>query len=133
MKKEWIFTGLSALAGILISIMPRFLVCAHCIEMGMRCAMSVKVQFAIGALILLLAIVTLFMQSHQVKMGMSLSIVLFGVLSGLVSTILIGFCNGGCSTPNCQCNPYTTIIMIALSVLVVITAILQSLYFAHQD
>lgn len=133
MKKEWMFAGLSAVAAILIAVVPRFLVCSHCMVMGMGCIMAANVQFAMGILIVLMIALTIFMRSNAMKAGMSMSLIFFGILSGLVSTVLIGFCNRGCASAECQCNPYTTLIMVVLSALQVMGGIMQSLYYVDQD
>lgn len=120
MKKSVLFPAFTAFIGILIAIMPLFLVGDCSKAMGMCCGGTARVELVIGLMIFALAILSMFFPAAQTKLGIFLSLIGFGVLSGLVSTILIGFCNGDCPNPNCNCHPLTTIIMVVLSALAVI-------------
>lgn len=120
MKKEAIFPVFSILFGLCISVVPRLLVCDGCLSMGMRCAISVKVELVVGLFIIVLALLSFCLASHAVKLGVSIALLCFGIFSFLVSTFLIGFCDGTCANAMCECNPFTTIIMAVISALVII-------------
>ena len=117
--------------GVLISTAPNFLVCQHCMKMAMKCAGSVKTEFGIGVIILILALFLLFFESREIRLGISISLTLIGLFSALVSTVLSGFCNGSCGNPDCTCSPFTTLIMTILSIFVVLLALLNSLFLSR--
>jgi hypothetical protein len=116
--------------GALISIAPNYLVCQHCMKMGMKCAGSVKIEFGIGIIVLILTLLLFFFVSREIRLGISISLTLIGIFSALVSTVLSGFCNGSCGNADCTCSPFTTPIMTTLSILVVLVALFNSMFLS---
>ncbi len=91
-------TGIStAILGALISIVPNFLffaLCPYCHSMAMKCSWAAKAEFGVGVLIVFLAILLTFVESGKIRMGISTGMGFVGILSLLISTVLIGFCDG---------------------------------------
>lgn len=132
MKKELTFHLSSAMLGILISVMPQLLICEHCMKMGMRCTFSARIALIIGFFIFALSFLSLFFSSKEVKFGITISIGCFGLLSALISTIVVGFCDGKCGVAMCHCNPFTIIIMVTLSGLVIANSAVQAFILNKQ-
>ncbi len=117
MKNKTISGIALAILGALISITPRFLICPHCISMGMRCLGTAKTELGVGILIVLLALFFVYFKSREIRLGISLSLALIGIFSVLVPTMLIGVCNGSCGA-ECTCNAASSLITAILGVLV---------------
>ena len=117
MKNKIVSGIFLALLGGLISIAPNFLISQHCLNMQMKCFYVAKIELGIGILIIVLALLFIYFKSRETKLGISLSLALIGVFSALIATVLIGFCNGSCST-ECSCNPATSLIIAILGTLV---------------
>lgn len=120
--------SLSAL-GLLISLVPNLILktCAHCLGMGMKCPMGSKTEFLIGAMILLLALLSLVVDSSQARMGLSMGIFLLAILAVCIATILVGFCDTSCHAA-CLCSPAKTPAMAVLGGLTALCALLSMLF-----
>ena len=121
-----------AILGGLISIAPFFLISQHCLDMGMKCFWAAKTELGIGALIILLALFFILFDSREIKMGISLSLTLVGILSALIPTALVGLCNGRCSV-GCMCNSASSLIMAALSLLVILISFITFIQLKNRS
>jgi hypothetical protein len=120
-----------ALLGGLIAIAPNLLISQHCLNMQMKCFCIAKMELGIGILIIVLALLFICFESRETKLGISLSLVLIGVFSALIATVLIGFCNGTCST-DCSCNPATSLIIAILGTLVALISFMNFMTLNHR-
>ncbi len=75
---------------IIIGLKYFFPVCSG--EMRMRCNYTADVEIGIGILIALLGIVSLFITSSKVRLGISIAQIIIGILIILIPTFLIGVC-----------------------------------------
>lgn len=126
-----ILTGVStAVLGALIAVVPNFSplqICELCQRMGMKCSWAAKAEFGIGVLILFLAVLLLFTESREVRLGVSAALGMVGILSVMVAKVLIGFCGGTCCS-GCTCSPLTPPVMTGLGLLVAVVAFLNVFY-----
>ena len=87
-------TGVATLIlGGLIACVPNFIltVCPYCQNMMGKCTWVAKVEFGIGALIAFLAILLAFVESKEIRMGISTALGFIGILAALIAKVLIGF------------------------------------------
>ena len=128
-----VVTGISTgILGALIACLPNFIltICPHCQGLMMKCSWAAKTEFGVGVLIVFLAILLVFVESRDIRMGISIALGLIGVLVALIAKVLIGFCDGSCS-PGCSCNPLTTPVMIAMGILVAALSFINAFYLSR--
>lgn len=124
MKNKTLSGIVLAILGALISFMPKWLMDEHCINARMNCFWSGKAELGIGLLIVILALLLIYFESKEIRMGINLSLALIGIFSALITSVLIGFCGGSCGA-KCTCSPAATYIMTGLGVLVTILSCLN--------
>lgn len=127
--KDNMVSGISlAILGGLISVVPKFLVCSHCMSMQMKCYWTARMELYIGIFIIVLALLNIFLKPREIKLGVNLSLFLFGLLS-MVATLLSGFCSANCST-ECTCSSISVLIMAVLGGLTAVFSLMSfvSLY-----
>jgi len=128
MKNKYVTGILTAILGALIAFLPTRLIDTHCISERVQCFWAGKMELGLGILIVILSLLFLYFDSRDMRMGLSLALALVGVLSALVSSVLIGYCCGSHGM-KCVCSPAAPYIMTGLNILVV----LVSLYNLLQD
>jgi drug/metabolite transporter (DMT)-like permease len=117
--------------GAMISVVPNFILrtCEHCMDMGMKCPTAAKAEFIIGVMILLMAVFFIASESNQARWGISVGMVMLGILTALMATIIIGFCDGSCST-ECTCSSLRAPAMIAMGTLVSLISLVNSFFLS---
>ena len=128
-----VITGVSTvILGALIACVPNFIltVCPYCQSMMEKCTWAAKAEFGVGALIAFLAILLAFVESKEIRMGISTALGFIGIFAALIANVLIGFCDGSCS-PECSCSPRTAPLMIALSILLTAISFLNVFYLSR--
>lgn len=126
-------TGISTvLLGALIACVPNFIlpVCTHCQSMMMKCICAAKAEFGIGVVIMFLAVLLAFVDSGEIRTGVSAALGFIGIFSALIANVLIGFCDGSCS-PNCGCSPITAPLMAGLGILVAVISFINVFYLCR--
>lgn len=126
-------TGISTiLLGALIACLPNFIlpICTHCQVMMMKCSWAAKAEFGVGVMIMFLGVLLAFVDSREIRTGVSAALGFIGIFSALIATVLIGFCDGSCS-PNCACSPMTATLTTALGILVAVISFINVFYLSH--
>lgn len=130
-----VITGVSTIIiGGLIACVPNFIltVCPYCQGMMGKCTWAAKTEFGVGALIAFLAILLAFVESKEIRMGISTALGFIGIFAALIAKVLIGFCDGSCSQ-ECSCNPRTAPLMIALGILLAAISFLNVFYLSRAN
>lgn len=128
-----IITGVSTiLLGALIAGVPNFIltVCPYCQNMMGRCTWAAKTEYGVGVLIMFLGILLAFVESREIRTGVSAALGFIGVLAALTATVLVGFCSGSCSQ-ECSCSPITTTLMAALGILISVISFINVFYLSR--
>lgn len=122
----------TVLLGALIACVPNFIltICLHCQHMEMRCSWAAKAEFGVGVLIVFLGILLAFVESREIRMGISTALGVIGILSLLISKVIIGFCDGSCSQ-ECSCSPLTVPVMMVLSILAAAVSFINAFYLSR--
>jgi hypothetical protein len=126
-------TGISTvLLGALIACVPNFIlpICPHCQSMMMKCIWAAKAEFGVGVVVMFLAVLLAFVDSREIRLGVSAALGFVGIFSALIAKVLIGFCDGSCS-PNCGCNPVTEPVMAGLGILVAVISFINVFYLSR--
>ncbi len=126
-------TGISTvLLGALIACVPNFIlpICPHCQSMMMKCIWAAKAEFGVGVVIMFLAVLLAFVDSGGIRSGVGAALGFIGILSALIATVLIGFCDGSCS-PDCGCNPMTAQVMAGLGILTAVISFINVFYLSR--
>lgn len=129
-----VITGLAAiLSGGLIACVPNFIltVSDSCQGMMIKCSWAAKTEFGIGVLIVFLGILLAFVESREIRIGVSAALGFVGILAALTATVLIGFCDGACSA-DCSCNPITAPLMAILGGVLSAVSWINVLYLSHR-
>ncbi|PYG88535.1 uncharacterized protein DUF4418 [Ruminiclostridium sufflavum DSM 19573] len=105
--------------GLLIGVGPRtiFSVCPVG-NMPMSCHWSAMAEIGAGMLIALTGALLLLIQNAQIRLGLSFTLFLSGVLALLLPTVLIGMCG----SVHMDCNKLTLPALVILSALVIVTS-----------
>lgn len=121
----------SVLLGALIACVPNFIltVSDYCRHMEMGCVWAAKAEFGVGVLIVFLGILLALVEAREIRMGISTALGFIGILSLLMSRIIIGFCDGTCS-PECTCSSLTIPVMTGLSVAVSVISFINAFYLS---
>lgn len=93
-------------------------------DMVMKCHWTSRAELGIGSLIALLGVLLIAFQSRQVRLGLSLSLILNGILALLIPTALIGVCDGA----HMICRSLALPALSILSGLVVVISIANVVY-----
>lgn len=96
----------------------------------MKCAAVAKAEYGIGVLIVFLAILLAFVESSEIRMGISAALGLIGILASLSATVLPGFCGGSCGM-GCTCNPATGPLVAALGLLTSVISFINVFYLGR--
>lgn len=128
-----VITGVSTvILGGLIACVPNFIltVCPYCQNMMGKCTWAAKAEFGVGALIAFLAILLAFVESKEIRMGISTALGFIGILAALIAKVLIGFCDGSCSL-ECSCSPLTAPLMTAMGILLAVISFINVFYLSR--
>ena len=122
---------LTIVLGALIACVPNFIlmICPFCQSMMGKCTWAAKAEFGIGVMIMFLGVLLAFVESREVRKGISIALGFIGILSALTARILIVFCGGDCS-PECSCSPVTAPLMTALGIVVVAISFANTFYLS---
>lgn len=101
-----------------------FPVCEVHMDMVMTCNWTAQAELGIGIVIALLGVLLVVIRSNQVKIGLSLGIILNGLLSILVPTVIIGVCEG----KHMACHSLTLPVLVIIGSIIVIIAGIYSWY-----
>jgi hypothetical protein len=112
--------------GLLIAIGPftLFPVCEVMDDMIMKCHWTAQAELGIGLGIAVLGVLSLVFASKEVRLGLSIAVLLNGILSLLVETALIGMC----ANPAEPCRLLTQPALSVLGGVLVVAAAIQSVY-----
>lgn len=99
------------------------------INMVMKCHWTAQAELGIGILIALLGVFLLIFQSGQIRLGLSLAVILNGVLALLIPTALIGVCG----SINMTCRSLTLPALTILSSIVIVTSAANVFYLIDSD
>ncbi len=131
--KNRIVSGIGAiLSGLLISLGPQFIfkACEPTAEgKWMACHWTVQAELGIGLLIAVLGVLLLVFQSQKIRFGLSVAIVLAGVLAVLFPTVLIG----GCAMKTMTCRSVTFPALEAIGVLTIAGFAVNSIYLLRAE
>lgn len=94
----------------------------------MKCHWTARVELGAGILIALLGVLLILFRSAQVRLGLSLSLILNGTLALLAPTALIGVCGGAHMT----CRTLTLPALAVLSAAVIFVSAVNAAYLAHR-
>lgn len=103
-------------------------VCPLMGESPMRCYYTARAALGIGLLIAFLGLVTVFVQSSRVRLGLSIGIAATGLLSLSVPTLLIGVCE----MEKMQCRLHTYPFLIASSFLLIVISAGHTIYLSRK-
>lgn len=98
-------------------------------SMVMKCHWTVKAELGAGLLIALLGVFLLIFRSGQIRLGLSLALILNGILALLIPTVLIGVCGSLHMTCRSLALPALTI----LSGIVITASAANVIYLYHTD
>jgi hypothetical protein len=130
MKNRIISGGGVIVFGLLIALGPQFLfkVCPVMEGMVMKCHWSAQAETGIGALIAALGIALVFFANPKIRLGLTVGIFLAGILALLIPHVLIG----GCPGHSMPCRKIAFPALTVISVLLLISAALNTLYLARK-
>lgn len=97
----------------------------------MECVAAAKTEYGIGVLIVFLAILLGFAESREIRMGIGIGLGFVGILAALVATVLIGFCDGSCSS-HCTCNPMTAPVMAGMGIAAALISFINVFYLSRR-
>jgi hypothetical protein len=122
----------TAVLGALIACVPNFIltVCPFCQNMMMKCVWAAKVEFGIGVLILFLAVMLAFVESKEIRIGVSTALCFVGILAVMVAKVILGFCDGSCNQ-ECTCSSLTAPLMTTMGILVAVISIVNVIYLSR--
>lgn len=123
-----VISGISTIVlGALIACVPNFIltICPFCQSMMGKCTWAAKAEFGIGVMIMFLGVLLAFVESKEVRMGISVALGFTGILSALTARVLIGFCGGDCSS-----SPDTVPLMTALGIIVAVISFANTFYLS---
>ena len=129
MKK--LIIGIVVIAlGLLISLGPQFLfkVCPVMDDMHMKCYWSAQAEIGIGAVIAALGIGLIIFASAKIRLGLTIGILLSGVLALLIPHVLIG----GCTMHTMPCNKITFPALTVIIILLLIGMAFNVVYLAKK-
>lgn len=127
MKNRIIFAAIFLVSGLLIILGPTVLfpVC-NAEKMKMACYYTSKAEIGLGSLIGLLGIVSFFFKDRGVRLGLSIAQLGNALLVILLPLALTGLCGN----EDMDCRVRTLPALIVLSVILVVTAIVNIIYSA---
>ncbi len=125
MRNRVISGSVFLILGGLVSIGPQciFPVC-EAMEKTMKCFWTARAEIGIGALISLLGILLFLFKSNEIRIGISISILLGGGLALLIPTYLIGVC----SMPSMRCHGVTLPALYLSSIVIIIASFVNIIY-----
>lgn len=85
---------------------------------------TARAELGIGILIALLAILLIVFSSKHIRLGISLSLALSGILAALIPTVLIGVCDNA----HASCRLLTLPSLIILAAIVVLLSIVNTIF-----
>jgi hypothetical protein len=96
MKCRLVFGIPVVVLGLLIAAGPVtvFPVCPVMMEMIMRCHWTAQAELGVGIIIAILGLLSVLIESQQVRLGLSIAIFLNGIFALLIPSVLIGVCPG---------------------------------------
>ncbi|MDR2160366.1 MAG: DUF4418 family protein [Treponema sp.] len=129
--KNRIISGSGAIVfGLLVALGPQFLfeVCPVTGDAVMKCHWSARAEIGVGAVIAALGIALVFFVNPHTRLGLTIGIFLSGILALLIPHVLVG----GCSMPSMACRKIAFPAITVISVLLLITMVLNVLYLARK-
>jgi glucose uptake protein GlcU len=125
MKKRLVFGIPPLVIGLLIAIGPQtlFPVCEVMGEMVMHCHWTAQAELGIGLVIALLGLAGIIFSSKDLRLGLSISLFLNGLLALLVPSVLIGVCPGA----HMPCHILTLPALSVLSALLVVISVINGI------
>ncbi|MDR0637917.1 MAG: DUF4418 family protein [Spirochaetaceae bacterium] len=128
MKNRIISGGGVLVFGLLIALGPQFLfkVCPVMGDMIMKCRWSAQAEIGIGALIAVLGIALGFFADPKIRLGLTIGVLLSGVLALLIPHALIG----GCAMHTMPCRKITFPSITIIAILLLISGAFNLVYLA---
>ncbi|PJM73028.1 hypothetical protein CS006_07215 [Bifidobacterium primatium] len=122
--KNRLFASIPSIVfGVLIAIAPHtFAHVCKVTEMAMKCHWTAQAEIGVGAMIAVLGLIALFVEP-KIRVGLSIAVILAGVLAIAVPTVLIGVCPGAMM----HCHMVARPTLIVLGVLTIVFAVVAVL------
>jgi hypothetical protein len=95
----------------------------------MKCHWTGQTLIALGAVVVIMAVIYLFAKSKSVRGGIALSVIPVGLMTIAVPNFLIGVCG----MPNMQCHAFTLPINTIIGAVSVGLGVLSSIYLLHKN
>jgi hypothetical protein len=90
----------------------------------MKCHWAARAELGVGFLIGLIGVFLIIFQSRQIRLGLSLALILNGILALLIPTALIGVC----SSAHMTCRSLTLPALIIISSVIIVASAANVLY-----
>ena len=123
--------GVAAIVlGLLIALGPQFLfkVCEPMGENFMKCYWSAQAEIGIGAVIAALGVALILFANLKTRLGLTIGILLSGILALLIPHALIG----GCAMESMQCRKIAFPAITVISILLLIGSGFYTAYLARK-
>jgi len=116
--------------GLLIALGPQFLfkVCEPMGENFMKCHWTAQAEIGIGALIAALGIALTLFAAPKTRLGLTIGILLSGILALLIPHVLIG----GCAMESMPCRKIAFPAITVISILLLIGGAFYTLHLARK-
>ena len=130
MKNRIILGVVVVVFGLLIALGPQFLfkVCPVVGDVIMKCHWSAQAEIGVGALIAALGIALIVFANPKTRLGLTIGVLLSGILVLLIPHALIGGCPGHLM----PCRKITFPALTVISILLLIMAAVNVLYLARR-
>jgi hypothetical protein len=105
----------AAIAGLLISLGPQYLfkLCSPMADgRWMKCHWTGQAEIGVGILVILLGGALIFFPDNKVRLGLSIAVLLSGILALLLPHVLIGGC--AMETMNCRAVTFPALTVISI-------------------
>jgi hypothetical protein len=130
MKNRIISGGAAIVSGLLIALGPQFLfkVCPVMGDMFMKCHWTAQAEIGIGGLIAALGIALVVFANPRIRLGLTIGVVLSGILALLIPHALIG----GCPMHGMACRKIAFPAITVISILLLAGMALNGLYLRRK-
>ena len=130
MKERGVFGVIFILLGGLIAIGPKtiFKVC-NATEKMMKCHWTAQTEFGIGTLISVLGLLILVIAARQIRIGITIGIILNSIITILIPNVLIGVCQSS----HMHCHSLTLPALTLLGIVTGTVGIVSIIYLSKKE